>query len=165
MGRNLSVDPTYAESYSAGALAALSAMAPALVGADVLPMPLHDRMEGLLNGHNYAEPAVDIAMHDMLGKHFGVSVSDLLGGALADWLPSYYAVTIGVPDEVARAAEKRAEGNPRLEQKVGGRTIMKIPNPFRWYGRRYSMRETRFGSTSRVDANCRRRRVTQFGFG
>ena len=123
-GETCPVGPTYAESHSAGALAALSAMAPGLIGADVLPMPLHDRMEGLLNGHNYAKAAVDIAMHDLLGKHYGVSVSDLLGGALADRLPSYYAVTIGAPDEVARvAAEKRAEGYPRLQLKAGGRAI------------------------------------------
>ncbi|SAK90431.1 muconate and chloromuconate cycloisomerase [Caballeronia hypogeia] len=123
-GETCPVGPTYAESHPAGALAALSAMAPGLIGADVLPMPLHDRMEGLLNGHSYAKAAVDIAMHDLLGKHYGVSVSDLLGGALAERLPSYYAVTIGAPDEVARvAAEKRAEGYPRLQLKVGGRAI------------------------------------------
>lgn len=123
-GETCPVGPTYAESHSGGALAALSALAPGLIGADVLPMPLHARMEGLLNGHSYAKAAIDIAMHDLLGKHYGVSVSDLLGGALADRLPSYYAVTIGAPDDVARlAAQKRDEGYPRLQLKVGGRAI------------------------------------------
>ncbi|BAO88084.1 mandelate racemase/muconate lactonizing enzyme family protein [Caballeronia cordobensis] len=123
-GETCPVGPTYAESHPAGALAALSQMAPGVIGVEALPVPLHDRMESLLNGHSYAKAAVDIAMHDLLGKHYGVSVSDLLGGALAERLPSYYAVTIGAPDEVARvAAEKRAEGYPRLQLKVGGRAI------------------------------------------
>jgi 4-hydroxyproline betaine 2-epimerase len=123
-GETCPVGPTYAESHAAGALAALKAMAPGLIGAEVLPVPLHACMEGLLNGHHYAKAAVDIAMHDLLGKHYGVSVADLLGGAQADRLPSYYAVTIGAPDEVARvAAQKRAEGYPRLQLKVGGRAI------------------------------------------
>lgn len=123
-GETCPVGPTYSESHAAGALAALSEMAPGLIGTQVLPVPLHHRMDSLLNGHSYAKAAIDIAMHDLLGKHLGVSVSDLLGGALAERLPSYYALSIGAPDEVARvAAEKRAEGYPRLQLKVGGRAI------------------------------------------
>ncbi|MEX3955455.1 mandelate racemase/muconate lactonizing enzyme family protein [Trinickia sp. EG282A] len=123
-GETCPVGPTYSESHASGALAALSEIAPGIIGTAALPVPLHDRMDSLLNGHTYAKAAIDIALHDLLGKHYGVSVSDLLGGALAERLPSYYAVTIGVPDEVARvAAEKRDEGYPRLQLKVGGRAI------------------------------------------
>ena len=123
-GETCPVGPTYAESHAAGAVAALSEMAPGLRGAEVLPVPLHRRMDGLLNGHNYAKAAVDIAAHDLLGKHFGVSVSDLLGGAVTDRVPSYYSTGVGPPDETARlAAEKRAEGYPRLQVKVGGRPV------------------------------------------
>ncbi|CAL9373923.1 4-hydroxyproline betaine 2-epimerase [Streptomyces sp. enrichment culture] len=123
-GETCPVGPTYAESHAAGAVAALSEMAPGLSGAEVLPVPLHRHMGGLLHGHNYAKAAIDIAAHDLLGKRFGVSVSDLLGGAVTDRVPSYYSTIIGAPDDTARvAAEKRAEGYPRLQVKVGGRPV------------------------------------------
>jgi 4-hydroxyproline betaine 2-epimerase len=123
-GETCPLGPTYAESHAAGAVAALSELAPGLIGGEVLPVPLHRRMGGLLNGHNYAKAAIDIAAHDLLGKHLGVSVSDLLGGALTDRVPSYYSTVVGPPDETARlAAEKRAEGYPRLQVKIGGRTL------------------------------------------
>lgn len=123
-GETCPLGPTYAESHAAGAVAALSEVARGLNGAEVLPVPLHRRMDGLLNGHHYAKAAIDIAAHDLLGKHLGVSVSDLLGGALTDHVPSYYSTIVGEPDETARiAAEKRAEGYPRLQVKIGGRPV------------------------------------------
>lgn len=123
-GETCPVGPTYSESYAAGAASAVSEMAPRLIGTEVLPVPLHRRMDGLLNGHNYAKAAIDIAAHDLLGKHLGISVSDLLGGALIDQVPSYYSIGVGSPGETARiAAEKRAEGYPRLQVKIGGRPV------------------------------------------
>ncbi|MDX3474552.1 mandelate racemase/muconate lactonizing enzyme family protein [Streptomyces scabiei] len=105
-------------------MAALTELAPGLIGAEVVPVPLHRHMDSLLNGHNYAKAAIDIAAHDLLGKHLGVSVSDLLGGAVTDRVPSYYAISVGTPDDTARiAAEKRAEGYPRLQVKIGGRPV------------------------------------------
>ncbi len=85
-GETCPVGPTYAEAHPDGALAALSLMSPGLIGAEYLSVPLHRRMEGLLNGHNYAEAAMDIAARDPWGKTLGVPVSDLLGGALTDWV-------------------------------------------------------------------------------
>ncbi|MEU6131848.1 mandelate racemase/muconate lactonizing enzyme family protein [Saccharopolyspora sp. NPDC047091] len=123
-GETCPIGPLYAEAHAAGAVAALREMGPGLLGADVLPVPLHRRMDGLLHGHRYAKAAVDIAAHDLLGKHLGVSVSDLLGGALVDRVPSYAALGVGPPDDTARlAAEKRAEGYPRLQVKIGGRPV------------------------------------------
>jgi L-alanine-DL-glutamate epimerase-like enolase superfamily enzyme len=124
-GETCPVGPTYAPSHSAGAYAALAAMAPDLIGvrADA-PLILHRAMDGLLNGHSYAKAALDIAIYDLIGKHLGVSVADLLGGALTNRVPSYYAASVGAPDEVARiAAEKQAEGYPRLQIKLGGREV------------------------------------------
>ncbi|MEV4647214.1 mandelate racemase/muconate lactonizing enzyme family protein [Saccharopolyspora sp. NPDC049357] len=123
-GETCPVGPTYAESHAAGAVAAVSEIAPGLLGTEVLPVPLHRRMGGLLHGHHYAKAAIDIAAHDLLGKHLGVSVSDLLGGAITDRVPSYYALSIGDPGETARlAAEKRDQGYPRLQVKIGGRPV------------------------------------------
>ncbi|ASR35822.1 mandelate racemase [Prauserella marina] len=123
-GETCPIGPTYAEAHAAGAVAALGEMAPGLLGAEVWPVPLHRRMAGLLDGHHYAKAAVDIAAHDLLGKHLGVSVSELLGGALTDRVPSYYSTGVGSPDDTARlAARKRAEGYPRLQVEIGGRAV------------------------------------------
>jgi len=123
-GETCPVGPTYAEAHAAGAQAALRQIAPALAGKSVRPLTINRVMHGQLNGHNYAKAAVDIAVHDLLGKHLGVSVADLLGGAATDIVPSYFATGVGAPDEIARiAAEKRKEGYPRLQVKVGGRPV------------------------------------------
>ena len=123
-GETCPVGPTYAEAHASGARAALIEMAPGLIGTEVLPLTVQRKMAGLLNGHNYAKAAVDIAVHDALGKATGLSVSDLLGGAVTDRVPSYYATGVGRPDDIARLArEKQAEGYPRLQVKVGGRPV------------------------------------------
>ncbi|WP_136646593.1 mandelate racemase/muconate lactonizing enzyme family protein [Tabrizicola sp. YIM 78059] len=123
-GETCPVGATYAEMHAEGARAALRALAPGLIGAEVAPVPLHRRMDGLLNGHNYAKAGIDIAAHDLMGRALGVSVATLLGGALTDRVPSYYSTVVGDPDETARiAAEKVAEGWPRLQIKIGGRPV------------------------------------------
>ncbi len=123
-GETCPVGSTYAEMHVGGARAALKAMGEGLIGTEVAPVPLHHRMDNLLNGHSYAKAAVDIAAHDLMGRALGVSVATLLGGALVDRVPSYYSTIVGDPDETARiAAEKAAEGYPRLQIKVGGRAV------------------------------------------
>lgn len=124
-GETCPVGPTYAESHASGARAALTEMAPGLIGLDMLGIRvLHRQMDGLLNGHNYAKAAIDIAAYDLLGKYTGFSVSTLLGGAITDRVPSYYATGVGLPEDIARLArEKVAEGYPRLQIKVGGRPV------------------------------------------
>ncbi len=123
-GETCPVGPTYAEAHAGGARAALTEMARGLIGADLWPVALHHRMNGLLNGHNYAKAAIDIAAHDLIGKRLGVNVADLLGGAQTDRVPSYYATGVGAPDDIAGLAkEKLAEGYPRLQIKVGGRPV------------------------------------------
>ena len=60
----------------------------------------------------------------LLVKTLGVNVADLMGGAQTDHVPSYYATGVGAPDDIARLAqEKRDEGYPRLQIKVGGRPV------------------------------------------
>ncbi len=123
-GETCPVGPTYAEAHASGARAALIEMAPGLIGTQVLPLKVHRKMASLLNGHHYAKAAIDIATHDALGKAIGLPLADLLGGAVTDRIPSYYATGVGMPDEIARlASEKQAEGYPRLQIKVGGRPI------------------------------------------
>ena len=124
-GETCPVGPTYQPHHALGARAALKQMADGLIGVDPsLLSQLHRTMNGLLNGHAYAKAAIDIAAHDITGRHFGVRVSDLLGGAVTDKVPSYYATGVGMPDDIARiAAEKKLQGFPRLQVKVGGRPV------------------------------------------
>ncbi|MFZ1469243.1 MAG: mandelate racemase/muconate lactonizing enzyme family protein [Paracoccaceae bacterium] len=124
-GETCPVGPTYQPQHAAGARAALTEMAPGLIGADPLqPVVLRRRMDSLLNGHRYAKAAIDIAAYDLMGKHYGARVADLVGGAVTDRVPSYYATGVGTPDDIARiATEKAAEGYPRLQVKIGGRPV------------------------------------------
>ncbi|WP_300513888.1 mandelate racemase/muconate lactonizing enzyme family protein [Aliiroseovarius sp.] len=123
-GETCPVGPTYAEAHAGGARAALKLMAEGLIGAEATPGTLRRLMDSLLNGHNYAKAALDIAAHDLMGKALGVNVADLLGGAVTDRVPSYYATGVGAPDDIARLArEKLDEGYPRLQVKVGGRPV------------------------------------------
>lgn len=164
-GETCPVGPTYAEAHAAGALAALREMAPSLIGAELLPVPLHRRMDSLLHGHCYAKAAFDIAAHDLLGRTLGISVSDLLGGAVTDRVPSYYATGVGAPDEIARIArEKCREGYPRLQVKLGGRpveldieTIRKVWEAIRGAGMRLAVDGNRGWNTRdalRISREC-----------
>lgn len=124
-GETCPVGPTYAPSHAGGAQAALISMAPDLIGSCLdAPNLLLRRMDELLNGHRYAKAAVDIAAYDMLGKKLGCPVSHLLGGAVTDTIPSYYATPVDSPDETARLAEEKArEGYQRLQVKISGRPV------------------------------------------
>lgn len=124
-GETCPVGPTYAPSHAAGAQAALKTLAPGLIGAAVdQPLLLQRQMDSLLNGHNYAKAAIDIAVYDMLGKKTGRSIAHLLGGAVRDRIPSYYASAVGSPDEIAKIAQEKArEGYPRMQVKISGRPV------------------------------------------
>jgi L-alanine-DL-glutamate epimerase-like enolase superfamily enzyme len=51
-------------------------------------------------------------------------VAAILGGAVTNNIPSYYATGVGLPDEISRiATEKMNEGYPRLQIKLGGRAV------------------------------------------
>ncbi|MGB0388546.1 MAG: mandelate racemase/muconate lactonizing enzyme family protein [Ardenticatenaceae bacterium] len=116
---------TYQPQHALGARAALVEMAPHLIGQNPLRINVVGHlMEKVLAGHLYAKAAIDIALWDLAGKAYGVRVCDLLGGAMRERVPSYYAIGLESPEEAARIAkEKQREGFPRLQLKVGGRTI------------------------------------------
>ena len=123
-GETCPVGPVYAEAHAMGARAALAQMAPGLLGSVIQPLDIHRAMDDQLKGHNYAKAAMDIAVYDVLGKHLGLSVAQLLGGAQLARIPSYYATGVDTPDEVARlVADKVADGYRRIQVKVGGRAV------------------------------------------
>lgn len=162
-GETCPVGPTYAEAHAAGAQAALQQISPALIGKPVQPLKINRLMQGQLNGHAYAKAAIDIAAHDLLGKHLGLGVAELLGGAATDSVPSYFATGVGAPDEIARiAAEKQQKGYPRLQVKLGGRpveldieTIRKVWEKIRGSGMRLAVDGNRGWTTRDALRICR----------
>ncbi|MGV2976581.1 mandelate racemase/muconate lactonizing enzyme family protein [Roseibium alexandrii] len=124
-GETCPVGPVYAPAHAAGALAAIKEIAPGLIGADVTGLRAFQRlMDKRLNGHAYAKAAFDIAAHDLLGKRTGLSVADLLGGAMTEKVPSYFASGVGSPEDIARIAKDKADqGFKRMQIKVGGRAV------------------------------------------
>jgi len=117
--------PTYAPEHGMGARAALAQVLPHLIGENPLLINgIHQKMDDHLNGHNYAKAAVDIALWDLTGKHYGARICDLLGGARSERVPSYYTTGLVSPDDAARIArDKRNQGFERLQIKVGARPI------------------------------------------
>ena len=104
--------------------AVLCQLGEALIGQPLEVNAVTRAIDAVVLGQNYARAAIDIALHDALGKSLGLSVATLLGGAYQTRVPSYYASGIGAPDEIARlAAEKMAEGYPRFQIKAGGRDV------------------------------------------
>ncbi|MFT5505045.1 MAG: L-alanine-DL-glutamate epimerase-like enolase superfamily enzyme [Gammaproteobacteria bacterium] len=117
--------PTYAAEHGMGARAALAEMAAHLTGENPLNRNLiHANMENHLCGHAYAKAAIDIALWDIAGKHYGARVCDLIGGALSENVMSYYTTGSVSPDEAVRIAQdKYDQGFRRLQIKVGGRPV------------------------------------------
>ncbi|MDQ6432829.1 mandelate racemase/muconate lactonizing enzyme family protein [Mesorhizobium sp. LHD-90] len=124
-GETCPIGPVYQPHHALGARAALEEICPGLVGADATSTrTVAIRMDSRLTGHGYAKAAVDIALMDLLGRHLGVSVGTLLGGAVTDRVPSYYSTIVGQPDDTARIAREKVEkGYPRLQIKVGGKNL------------------------------------------
>jgi L-alanine-DL-glutamate epimerase-like enolase superfamily enzyme len=117
--------PTYAAEHGMGARASLAEIAPHLTGENPLNRnSIHSNMENHLCGHAYAKAAIDIALWDIAGKHYGARVCDLIGGALSENVMSYYTTGSVSPDEAARIArDKYDQGFRRLQIKVGGRPV------------------------------------------
>ncbi|HCY88032.1 MAG TPA: mandelate racemase, partial [Desulfobacteraceae bacterium] len=124
-GETCPVGPVYQPQHALGARAALEQMGPTLIGENPLqPRNIYQAMDNALNGHAYAKAAVDIAVWDICGKAYGARVCDLLGGAVREDVPSYYSIGVcPVEEAVESAREKQAEGYPRIQVKLGGRSL------------------------------------------
>lgn len=124
-GETCPVGPVYQPQHALGARAALQEIALHLIGLN--PLEIHNvyhAMDDALNGHNYAKAAVDTALWDINGKFYNARICDLLGGAVREKVPSYHSIGICSEREaVETAREKQAEGYPRIQLKVGGRSI------------------------------------------
>jgi L-Ala-D/L-Glu epimerase len=99
--------------------AALKIMAPQLLGQDASNI---NEFHQLLNltPRNMAKCAIEIALHDIIGKKLNVPVYKLLGGALKTNAPMSYTIGMSSPKEMAAQALKKVEeGFRTIEMKVG----------------------------------------------
>jgi L-alanine-DL-glutamate epimerase-like enolase superfamily enzyme len=141
--------PAYLPSHGEGARAALRLLAPAVVGLDAANLArVGAAMDRALMGHSYAKSAIDTACWDVLGKHAGLPVCDLLGGRLTEQFPLYFAVPLGSVQEMTEyVAARRSEGIHAFQLKIGG-------DPYEDIARTRSVVEsTSAGDTVVCDAN------------
>ncbi len=75
-------------------------------------------MDRAIRGHGAAKCALDIALHDLVGKALGIPVHELLGLS-ASLPPTDFTIGIDAPGIVAERA-RRAAAFPALKIKLGG---------------------------------------------
>lgn len=100
-------------------------LAPAVIGHDVFDIAgLHAKMNrelatGLDPGQPVAKCALDLAVHDLIGKRLGIPLQSWLGAKRADSIPLARLVSAATPDEAARLTrEGLAEGYRGFKVKV-----------------------------------------------
>ncbi len=100
-------------------------MAPLLVGADARDRAeLASRCRGSIEHNGGAKAAVEIALLDLVGKHFDVPTVNLVGGALRRSVENVWL--LGNPDiaaDIAEAKRKVGEGYGFFKLKVGVKRV------------------------------------------
>lgn len=134
--------PYYGES-QATVMAALEALKAEIPDDPFLVDELHERMERRMRNNPAAKAAIDMAVHDLIGKKLGVPLHTLFGFS-AECSPRT-SFTIGI-DEVRVMMQKVAEAAeyPVLKVKVGTDRDEQVMDAIR------SVTD----KTLRVDANC-----------
>ncbi len=100
-----------------------------------------DRMAGSINHNGAAKCALDIALHDLVGKRLGLPIRHLLG-ITGPVPPTDFTLGLDEPAVVAERA-RRAADFPALKVKVGGPTDIETVRAVR----------SVFPGSIRVDAN------------
>lgn len=96
-------------------------LAPLLVGQDVRQRAvLAARCTKALVGNTGAKCAVDMALADLAGRHLGVALAELFGGALReDLLPMYLLGNPRIEDDIAEARRELEAGWRFFKLKIG----------------------------------------------
>jgi len=121
-GEQCVFSPSYLIAHGEGARAALSLLAPAVLGLDPrTPEFVFDVMERTMKGHHYAKGAIDIACWDLFGQSTNMAISDLLGGTYRTEIPLYAPISMATPVEMKEDCIKwKSKGYTRFQMKVGG---------------------------------------------
>ncbi len=113
--------PVFAESAEATLAVLRAHLGPALVGEDPFRIEaLMAKLDRVLAGHPFAKAAIDMALHDLVGRALGQPISTLLGGRCRDRVPLSFSVaqqdTARDLDEIASL---RAQGLRIFKVKTG----------------------------------------------
>ena len=111
----------YGETPKMTATAIKEVLLPAIIGQNVTEIEqLHARMNRVLRGYPYAKAAIDVALHDAIGKIYGIPVYQLLGGKVRDSVEIAHSIGLMDADTAAReAAEVVADGVTTIKVKIG----------------------------------------------
>jgi muconate cycloisomerase len=113
--------PTMTGETIASMLAAILHLTPALLERDPADIEgAHAAMDGLMYGNHGAKAAIEIALHDLVGRASGRPLHALLGRKRRDRMP--ILGVIGGDDDASvlrDAATKKADGYPLFKIKVG----------------------------------------------
>lgn len=96
-------------------------LTPLLVDEDVRRIEaLHIKIDRFVKGYPYAKAALDVAMHDAVGKLYGVPVYQLLGGLVRREVPIAHSLGLmEIEAAIAEAQQVVDEGIRMLKVKVG----------------------------------------------
>jgi len=121
-GEYVPLGANYLPAYGPGARTGIEELAPALIGLDPCELArVNDCMNAMLQGHEYAKSAIDIACWDILGKVANLPVCTLLGGRSGHDLELYRAITHDTPENMrATIRGFRDQGYKKFQLKIGG---------------------------------------------
>lgn len=114
-------DPHVTGESFGGVLETLRLLAPALLGCDPLDRSaILSEMDRRIGGNPTAKAAIDIALHDLVGRLAGLPVWALLGGRSKDYLTISRVVSMKTPEAMAAdAVQHVASGFSTVKLKIG----------------------------------------------
>lgn len=100
-------------------------LAPRLIGRDAMDRArLARELATAVIGNTGAKSACDLALHDLAGKHLGVSLTELLGGAVRDSVLTMCLLgNARIEDDVAEAKALSRQGYRFFKLKVGVKRV------------------------------------------
>jgi muconate cycloisomerase len=110
--------PTFSGETTIGMIAAVEYMAPRIEGREIASLQdARAMIEPLMYGNHAAKSALDMALLDLIGKHRGEPLHDLLGGRMRERAAVIWLVA-GTPDELQLVRRKRDDGFVAFKVKV-----------------------------------------------
>lgn len=120
----------------------------AIIGCNIFDLEkIHEKMNKAIKGNSAAKAAIDIALHDLIGKALKIPVYQFLGGAYRLELPAFDLIGLWSAEEAAEKVQQRlSEGYREFKVKVG-------PNPEADLKRVEAVGRVVAGLPLKVDAN------------
>jgi L-alanine-DL-glutamate epimerase-like enolase superfamily enzyme len=82
---------------------------------------IHYKMDKTVSENSFAKTAVDIALHDVIGKALKIPVCKLIGGAYTDKIALHWPIGIENPKEIGKDVRKGVKaGFKAIKMKIGG---------------------------------------------